>query len=142
VFMAGTENARADATPATRVSTMRFIATFLAVGAAGAGSYVMLSMLIHACGVEAWISSVASYTVLIPVVYLAQRGLTFRSKGPHLSSFPKYVVTQLLGLALSGILPYVLVQNAGLPAAFVFAPVAIAISAVNFVLLKFWTFSN
>jgi putative flippase GtrA len=133
---------RGDATPATRVSTMRFIATFLAVGAAGAGSYVVLSMLIHASGVEAWISSLVSYTALIPVVYLAQRRLTFQSKGSHLSSFPKYIATQLLGLALSGVLPYILVQKAGLPPLFVFAPVAIAIAFVNFVLLKFWTFSD
>jgi len=122
--------------------SMRMVATFLAVGAAGAGAYVALSTAFNAAGAAAWIASIAAYATTIPAVYLAQRNFTFQSRAPHLSSFPKYVASQLLGLTLAGILPYVVAQGIGLPPVVAFALVAVTIAAVNLFVLRFWAFAE
>ncbi len=121
---------------------MRTMLSFVGVGAAGAGAYVGLSSIIHSLGLSAWIASLASYLVLIPTVYLAQRNITFESRASHLSSFPKYVTTQIVGLTLSALVPYQLEQSGGVPAPVAFALVAITIALVNFILAKYWTFAT
>ena len=122
-------------------SVGRFVA-FFGVGAAGAVGYVLLSTMLSAAGIEAWISSLSSYLGLIPIVYLAQRNLAFRIKTSHRSSFPKYIVTQILGLMLSAVLPYFFTGATSAPPFFVFIGVALVITTISFLLLNFWTFRS
>lgn len=121
---------------------MRIVLCFIGVGAAGAGAYVALSSVLHALGLSAWVASSVSYLVLIPIVYLVQRNMTFESRASHLSSFPKYVMTQIMGLTLSALVPHQLEQAGGVPPISAFALVAITIALVNFVLAKYWTFAT
>lgn len=133
------------ATPSGKAATMRSLMetllAFTGVVAAGPLGYVVLSGALAASGIQAWASSLTSYALMIPLVYLAQRNLTFRSQTRHRSLFPRYVATQFLGLTLSGLLPYFLVQGgrAGPFVAFVF--VAILVATMNFALLKLWAFA-
>ncbi len=121
---------------------MRTLAKFVGVGAAGAGVYIVLSSILHVFGLEAWIASFVSYLVLIPTVYLAQRNFTFGSRASHLSSFPKYVATQILGLTLSAIVPFRLEESNAVPATASFVLVATIIALVNFILAKYWAFAT
>lgn len=121
---------------------MQTMARFIIVGAAGAGAYVILSSVLHVLGLPAWIASLASYLFLLPTVYLAQRNITFESSGSHLSSFPKYVAIQIVGLTLSAVVPYQLEQSNQVPATLAFGLAAIVIALVNFVLVKYWAFAT
>jgi putative flippase GtrA len=120
----------------------RMVISFIVLGAAGAAAYVVLSSILHALGFPTWIASFSSYLTLVPVLYLAQRNITFESRSSHFSSFPKYVVTQIVGLMLSALVPYQVAHSTGDPAFRAFASVAIAVALVNFMLMKFWTFAK
>jgi putative flippase GtrA len=121
---------------------MRLIPTFLGVGGAGAATYALLATGLDQAGLPAWLASVLSYAALIPIVYWGQRRLTFRSSAPHASAFPKYVGAQMLGLSLSAALPWFLPPAPRLPPALTFFAMIGVISALNFILLKFWTFAR
>jgi putative flippase GtrA len=121
---------------------MRTMARFIIIGAAGAGAYVVLSSILHVLGLPAWIASLASYLFLLPAVYLAQRNIAFESRASHLSSFPKYVAIQTVGLTLSAVVPYQLAQSNQVPATVVFGLAAIVIALVNFILVKYWAFAT
>ena len=118
------------------------LVTFTGVGVAGAAAYVALSTLLVTLGIAAWVASLVSYAVLIPVIYLAQRNFTFRSRVQHRSSFPKYFATQLLGLALAGVVPFFVVEDGRSSAILAFVLVVFLVPALTFILLRFWTFSS
>jgi putative flippase GtrA len=121
---------------------MRMLASFVSVGAAGAIAYILLSSFLVTLGAQAWIASVLCYAALIPVVYVGQRSLTFRSKAAVSSSFLKYAATQLFGLGLSAALPYVIERNTNWSPTTAFFYVAVLTVFVNFMLLKFWAFRD
>ena len=121
---------------------MPTVARFIVIGATGSGAYVVLSSLLHFLSLQAWIASLVSYLFLIPTVYLAQRNITFESRASHSSSFPKYVACQMVGSALSALVPYQLEQSSGVPAPIAFGLAAIVIALVNFILVKYWAFAK
>jgi putative flippase GtrA len=118
----------------------RSLSTFFIVGIAGAFAYVILSSVLTTIIGLAYIASIISYCVLIPIVYSAQRTFTFRSVANHRVVFPKYVATQLIGLSISGVLPYILRGIAQKSPIVVFVLVAMVVPIANFVLLRFWAF--
>jgi putative flippase GtrA len=120
---------------------MPMVARFIVIGATAAAAYVVLSSLLHVLGLQAWIASLVSYLFILPIAYLAQRNITFESSASHSSSFPKYAATQLVGLALSALVPYQLEQSSGVPATIAFGLAAIVIALVNFILVKYWAFA-
>ena len=121
---------------------LRTTAAFLLVGASGALAYVLLSSLLEHYGLSPTLASVASYLICIPIVYLAQRKIAFRSDAPHRAALPKYVAAQLLGVALAAVLPGAMMAQFNAPAPLAFAAVAATIAVTNFLLLRFWAFSN
>lgn len=102
------------------------------MGIAGTIAYIILS--------SALTSSIMSYCILTPIVYMAQRKFAFRSNADHRVVFPKYVATQLIGLSISGILPYIFRDIAQKTPIVVFGLVAVVVPIANFVLLRFWAF--
>lgn len=118
----------------------RSLSTFFIVGVAGAVAYVILSSGLTTIIGIAYIASIISYCVLTPIVYLAQRTFTFRSVASHRVVFPKYVATQLIGLSISGVLPYTFRDIAQKTPIVVFVLVAMVVPIANFVLLRFWAF--
>ena len=119
---------------------MTTLVRFAGVGTAAAAAYVVLSWGLNRIGFELWFASLASYLAIIPLAYLSQRRLAFRSTSPHQSSFPKYVSAQTLGLALSAILAALTSVYVALSPFFAFVGVALIIAIINFLLLKFWAF--
>jgi putative flippase GtrA len=118
----------------------RSLFTFLIVGVAGAVAYVVLSSVLTTIIGIAYIASIISYCVLTPIVYLAQRTFTFRSIANHRVVFPKYAATQLIGLSISGVLPYTFRDMAQQTPIVVFVLVVMVVPIANFVLLRFWAF--
>jgi putative flippase GtrA len=121
---------------------LRSLIRFIGVGAAGAAGYVLLASLLNSAGLQPAGASLCGYAMMIPLVYPAQRRIAFRSNEPHLKAFPKYVATQLFGLQLSGLLPYLASFGPSLPPTAIFAALSIAIAGLNFLLLKFWAFAR
>ena len=124
------------------MSTARAVTFYVGIGTAGALSYVLLSSLLCYLKLPPWLASFASYVVLVPIVYGAQRGVAFQSDAPHRSAFPKYLSTQLLGIALSVLLPQFVSAYGNFPPPASFAGVAAAIAVTNFFFLKFWAFKG
>ena len=125
-----------------RGNPIREIVAYLGVGGAGAALYILLSTLLHAVGLVAWIASATAYLICIPIVYLAQRNIAFRSRAAYFNSFLKYAVTQSISLSLSAVLPYLLVTNSRMPAIVSFVVVSLVGACVNFGLLKSWAFAG
>lgn len=119
---------------------MRDLAWFLAVGTLGAGLYVAFAAGLHRLGLATVPASAMGYGLCIPIVYLAQHSLAFRSDASHRSAFPRYVAVQMLGLSLAALLPAFFERGLGLPPAAVFAGVAVTTPACSFLLLRFWAF--
>jgi putative flippase GtrA len=118
----------------------RSISMFFMVGVAGAVAYVILSSILTLTIGVPYDASILSYIILIPIVYLAQRAFSFQSSTPHRNAFPKYVVTQLIGLSISGVLPYWFRDAAVKMPIIVFGLVVIVVAMSNFILLRFWAF--
>jgi putative flippase GtrA len=119
---------------------LRTLSTFIIVGAAGAVAYVILSTILTSIIGLAYVASIISYCVLTPTVYLAQRAFTFRSSAQHIVVLPKYVATQLIGLSISGVVPYLFRDIAEKTPIVVFGLVVMVVPILNFVLLRFWAF--
>ncbi len=122
---------------------LRSLIGFIGVGGAGAAGYVLVASLLNRAGLASSPASFCAYAMMIPLVYPAQRRIAFRSNEPHLKAFPKYVATQLFGLQLSALLPWLAAAiGPALPPPAIFAGLSVAIAGLNFLLLKFWTFAR
>ncbi|WP_162718878.1 GtrA family protein [Brucella anthropi] len=113
---------------------------FLFVGGTGAALYLVGSILLSRAGLSPQTSSVISYSILIPIMYTAQRVLTFRSNEPLIASFLKYSMTQMASLVTSYILPVLFLHYVAAPAYFSFGLVLLVTATLNYGLLKFWAF--
>lgn len=111
------------------------LTTFIGVGVFGAVGYVILSLLLDLIIWEMWLASLLSYVTMIPIVYAAQRHLTFRSATPIRESAPKYIVTQMFGLLLAAALPYAR-SASGLTSYLMFLMVAFGVAVFSFVFLN------
>ncbi len=119
---------------------IRQAAMFVCIGAIGGISYIIASTILTNLGATPWIASILCYSACVPLVYSAQRSLTFRSQLSHASTFPKYLATQMFGLSISGIIPYGLQNKHNIPPILSFFAVAVLISIVNFIILRYWAF--
>ena len=118
----------------------RFI-KFLAVGGFGAACYILFSFILTMIGVSAWVSSFLVYSCLVPIMYFIQRKFVFESIDPHSTSFPKYLTIQLIGILLSGVLPFAF-DFFDLKPQMSFIAVIAFITATNYILQSRWAFSN
>ena len=121
-------------------SSLRFL-KFLIVGAFGAICYLAGSYMLAKHGFEAWSASFIVYAVLIPIVYIIQKRFVFDSKKSHLNTFPRYLSVQLIGLGVSGAVPFLLAKlDLGSTLSFLF--VVLVITFTNYLLQLNWTFSE
>lgn len=113
---------------------------FLLVGGSAALLYIAFATLleVHAGLARPWASAIA-YGSMIPVAYMAQKTLAFRSTARHATAFPRYLATQLVALATAS-----LVSGAflGLPPPLVYFIAGLCAAVVSFLMLKFWGFAS
>ncbi len=115
--------------------------SFLFVGGLGAVSYIVLAYLLTLTGLAAWLSSLIAYAGLVPVIYLLQKNIVFSSSVSHSYSFPRYFSVQVIAIAISAILPFILKLFQIAPIVSFFL-VAIFVAIVNYMLQNRWVFST
>jgi putative flippase GtrA len=120
---------------------MRELAVFLAVGGAAAALYAGLGAAFTGWfGVRPSLSVILSVSIVLPLAYLAQRHVTFRSSRSHSTAFSRYVMTQAISnvVAIVGAeLFEAEVRAYPFPA---FLGIAVLVAVVNYFLLKIWVF--
>ena len=130
---------------AERRAALAELVSFLAVGGLGALSFVVTSTVAIAVFSQypAWVVSACCYAAHIVPVYLLHRRFAFHaSTSAHTRALPRYVAVQLLGIALAAGLSWVVYGIAGLPNIAAALLVTGLTSAINFVVLRVWAFSN
>ncbi len=129
--------------PAAEPSVIGQLATFVAIGALGAGGFVALSSLAtQASGSQGWLINALCYAALIGPVYLAHRRFSFQSELPHSHALPRYIGVQLMALAMVALFSYVVYGVLGMSSAVAATLVIVLTSALNFVVLRGWAFAH
>ena len=117
------------------------MAVFCIVGVLLAALYfVTASVGTSGVGLEPAIASGAAYLLMIPVAYFAHRIVTFRSSELHKVAFPKFVVTSCMGLALSWVIPHLILRMFAVPHWVAFLAVGVIVPTLNFVTTRIWVF--
>ena len=119
------------------------LAAFVAIGAAGASGFVVLSSLAsHVIGAESSLVNALCYAALIGPVYLAQRRFSFQSDLPHGHALPRYICVQLMALALVTLFSFVVYSLLGMTSVVAATLVIALTSGLNFVVLRGWAFAK
>ena len=125
-----------------RSGALRELILFLLIGGTGAVAYTALNVLLTKSGVPPAFSVLITIALLIPPVYFLQHRFTFQSGRNHLSAFPRYAGTQLLGnliaIAIAAAVPQPIKDNP--ITAYVLLSAIVA--AINYGILKFWAFRH
>jgi putative flippase GtrA len=112
---------------------------FGAIGLSSSLLYgLMASALIYA-HVRLVLAHCIAYALALPFSYFAQRGLTFRSNRSHMSSFPRFLLTNAASFLLS---TGIIAMSAALqvPATASIAAVIIFVPLINYLCLNGWVF--
>ena len=125
-----------------RSDSRRKVPRFLLVGGTTALGYLGLAALLGRLGVSVLPAGCFAFLVMLPLSYAGHRLFTFSSERRLLGEFPKFVTSSALGVALSGILPYLTVSFLHLSATAGFAYTCIAVPTLNYLLLSGWVFTE
>lgn len=114
---------------------------FGAVGLSSSLLYGLIaSALIHA-HVGLVVAHCIAYALAIPFSYFAQRGFTFHSSRPHVTSFPRFLLTNAVSFLLStGIVAMSTALQ--IPAAAAIAAVIVFVPLINYLFLNAWVFPD
>lgn len=117
---------------------------FLAIGALGAGAFVVLSTSIIGfnTGLADWVVNTACYATLILPVYLLHRRHSFGSDASHMQALPRYMAVQAMALMLAALFSYVIGGMLAVPTLFASILVIFLTSGVNFIVLRSWAFAR
>lgn len=133
-------------TPQTRIRSPFWadLITFLAIGGAGAFSFVLLAsaMIWLDTGFADWIVNTVCYGVLILPVYLLHRRYSFRSDASHRQALPRYVAVQGMALVLAALFSYLIHGAMTVPTLVASIMVITLTSGVNFMVLRGWAFAR
>ena len=117
---------------------------FIAVGAAGAGAFVVLStaMIWLDTGFADWVVNTVCYASLIVPVYLLHRRYSFDSDAPHIQALPRYMAVQGMALVLAALFSYLVHGVLAVPTMAASLLVIALTSGVNFMVLRSWAFAR
>jgi putative flippase GtrA len=120
------------------------LVVFIAIGGAGAASFVVLSTLLIwlDTGIADWVINTACYAVLIVPVYLMHRMYSFQSDASHWQALPRYLMVQGMALLLAALFSYVIHGVSALPTVVVSMLVIALTSGVNYMVLRGWAFAR
>jgi putative flippase GtrA len=134
---------REPAAPAGRSPVLAGMLSFIIIGGAAAVSFVGVSSAAVALfrTSPSWLVSALCYAAFIVPVYLLHRHFSFRSEAGHRRALPRYVLVQLVGVALATLFSFVSYGVIGLPTPVAAVLVIGLTSGINFVVLRLWAFS-
>ena len=117
---------------------------FIAVGAAGAAAFVVLSttLIWLDTGMASWVTNAACYAALIVPVYALHRRYSFDSDAPHSQALPRYMAVQFMALLLAALFSFVVHGVLAVPTVFASILVIALTSGVNFMVLRSWAFAR
>lgn len=117
---------------------------FLVVGGAGAVAFVLLStaMIGLDTGFAAWTVNAACYAALVGPVYLLHRRYSFQSSAAHSQALPRYMAVQAMALLLAAAFSHIVHGMLSVPTLIASVVVIGLTSAVNFMVLRSWTFAR
>jgi putative flippase GtrA len=126
-----------------RAGTAIALTTYLLIGGLGAVAYVIIgTFLTDGVGLAASVSSLVAYAVLIPILYLLQRVVTFRPERVLGRMFWRYVAVQVAALLASSAVVGILVSVFGIAALPAFTATALVIGVASYLVHRTWTFST
>ena len=132
--------------PPARPSAPLFsgLIAFIAIGAAGAAAFVVLSTaaIWLQTGMAAWVVNAACYAALIVPVYLMHRRYSFDSDAPHSQALPRYMAVQFMALLLAALFSFVVHGVLAIPTLPASMLVIALTSGVNFMVLRSWAFAR
>lgn len=130
--------------PRSRAPSLAGLPAFVAIGALGAGAFVVLSTTIIGfnTGLADWVVRTACYAALILPVYLLHRRHSFGSDVSHLQALPRYLAVQAMALVLAALFSYVIGGMLSVPTLFASILVIFLTSGVNFMVLRGWAFAR
>jgi len=118
---------------------LREKAAFVLVGASASACYIIFAALLHWAGLTAAAASAVSYLLCIPLAYLGQRRITFRSSRRHTIALIRYAATQGLGLAIATATVH-FASSAGVSTVLAFVLADILASVQTYMLQKHWVY--
>lgn len=114
---------------------------FVLIGATAASAYVLLgTALTQALGWPVWLASLLAYASCVPVAYLGQKHVAFRSQVAHRRAFPRYIAVQVSNLALAVAFSEIFSRH--LPPSTAFLAASSLVAVTSFVLFDRWTFAR
>jgi putative flippase GtrA len=134
-----------DVTPSrARAPLFGGLVAFIAIGAAGAAAFVVLSTAVIwlDTGLANWLTNAACYAALIVPVYALHRRYSFESDAPHSQALPRYMAVQGMALLLAALFSFVVHATLAMPTVFASILVIALTSGVNFMVLRSWAFAR
>ena len=114
---------------------------FLMVGGSAALFYLILATFFtESLNIKIWLASALAWAICIIPTYQAQKILVFKSKMHHKIAFPRYLISQVIGIILSSILSYALNELTDFKSLVVFIIVISIIILLSYILQRFWVF--
>ena len=120
------------------------ILSFLAIGAAGALGFLLLSNVMMALptGLDKWVVNSLCYGVFILPIYLLHRRFSFQSDAPHVEALPRYLAVQASALLLATLFGFVLYRVFAMSTPVASGLVIVLTSGVNYLVLRGWAFAR
>lgn len=137
--------ALAESDLASRAGRMRQVEQVLRFAVVGIGAtllYAFLALQLTSGGGDPAIASATAYALAAIFSYTGHKFFTFVSGGAHRIEIPRFVIVTLSGLALSYLLPTLVVGVLGWPVSFTVALICVVVPFVNYFVLRLWVFSS
>ena len=119
---------------------LRQIISFILVGATSTGMYFLLLWALRGSISSTMLLTACCYGISMVYNYILQSWVTFRSGPPTRRSMSRFVVMHLGAMALNSLLMAGLVDGLLLPLYLTQVVVTLFISAMIFVVSKYWVF--
>lgn len=118
------------------------LSRFAAIGAGTTALYAVLALAFSYFGIVATGASVLAFLITAVFSYAGHKYVTFASDGSHAFELPRFLAVSATSLTTVSVLPAVLTDMLGLPAAVPILLACIIVPAVNYVVLGKWVFRN
>lgn len=118
------------------------LSRFAVIGAGTTALYAVLALAFSYFGIVATGASVLAFLITAVFSYAGHKYVTFASDGSHAFELPRFLAVSATSLTTVSVLPAVLTDMLGLPAAVPILLACIIVPAVNYVVLGKWVFRN
>jgi putative flippase GtrA len=109
-------------------------------GLAGLVYAVILVMSVDILGIPTFIGSIIAFALAIPVSYLGNRWVTYRSNNVLASEAARFIVVQVINLVLTSAVVHFVMERFALPTYVGIAVAFLAAPIISFILFEMWVY--